>query len=61
MGVLVEVIHTAEQVTTALPELCNHNINNKSAVHATRSMVWTLSRTVLTAQCQNWQITCTQN
>lgn len=43
------------QVTTALPELCNHNTNNNSAVHATRCVVWPLAQTVRTAQCQNWQ------
>lgn len=43
------------QVTTALSELGNHNINNNSAVHATRCLVWPPAQTVRTAQCQNWQ------
>ena len=60
MGVLVEVTHSrtgrsSTQVTTALPELGNHNINNSSAVHATRCLVWPLAQAVSTAQCQNWQ------
>ena len=33
-------------VTRALSELCNHNINKSSAVHATRCMVWPVAKTV---------------
>lgn len=60
IGVFVEVTHSrtgrsSVQVSTALPELCNHNTNNNSAVHATRRIVWPLAQTAGTAQCQNWQ------
>jgi hypothetical protein len=39
----------------AQPELSNQNINNSSVIHATRC------RMVVTEECHNWQITCTEN
>lgn len=38
------------QMTTALSELGNHNINNNSAVHATRCL-----GVASCTECQNWQ------